>query len=57
VEPNNPPELAKAILKLANDKELNRTLGENGFKFLQTMPTWQDLADDIYNEYLDIWNK
>jgi glycosyltransferase involved in cell wall biosynthesis len=57
VEPEQPNELAKAILKLANDPKLRQELGKNGFEFLKTMPTWQDLADDIYKEYIDIWQR
>jgi glycosyltransferase involved in cell wall biosynthesis len=57
VDPEEPNELANVILKLAHDPELRKKMGKNGYEFLKTMPTWQDLADDIYNQYLDIWEK
>ncbi len=57
VEPENPQELAKAILKLAGDKELRLRLGKNGSKFLESMPTWQNLAEDIYHEYVEMCKK
>lgn len=34
VEPENPQDIAQAILKLYNDEELRRTLGQNGRKYV-----------------------
>ena len=55
VASESPLELANAILELAGDPELRNKLGENGKRFLESMPTWEDLADDIYKEYLSMY--
>jgi len=35
VEPENPQEIAEAVIKLYNDKELRNTLGKNGRKYVK----------------------
>jgi glycosyltransferase involved in cell wall biosynthesis len=47
--------LAREIVRLADDKELRTRLGYNGKKWLGTLPSWQDIGDDIYGVYEEIW--
>ena len=54
VPPEDPKAFAKAVLKLVNDKKLRRKLGKNGKKFVDTIPSWYDLANEFYDEYLNI---
>ena len=48
--------LAKEIIRLVDDKKLQKTMGENGKRFLESLSTWEELAEDVYQEYLKIWN-
>jgi glycosyltransferase involved in cell wall biosynthesis len=54
VPKEDPKAMAKAILKLAGDKKLQQKFGKAGFKFLKSMPSWDQLAEDIYLEYIKI---
>ncbi len=49
----NSKALAEAIIKLAEDPSLRDKLGREGHKFLEGFPTWEQLAEDIYNIYID----
>lgn len=51
VPPQNPYALAKAMIKLLNDKELNRKLGKQG---KETLKTWDEIALTITNLYREI---
>ncbi len=44
VEPENPKELAKAIIKLLKDERLRRELGENGRKYVTKNHSWEAVA-------------
>jgi glycosyltransferase involved in cell wall biosynthesis len=55
IEPEDPKVMADAILKLVNDVELQKKLSKNGKKFLETLPTWEDQCEEIYQDYLRIW--
>lgn len=55
--PKEPEPFAEAILKLAHDGKLRKKLGKGGKKFLEKLPTWDDLAGEIYDEYEDIWKR
>ena len=55
--PKNPEEFANAILRLSRDPKLREKLGRNGKKFLDKLPTWDDLARDIHEIYEDIWSR
>jgi len=56
IEPGNPEVLAENIIRLADDKKLQKRLGKNGKKLLTTFPSWENLADEIYDVYLKIFN-
>ena len=51
-EPNNPKQLAKAILKLKNDKELLEKLGENNYKYTMKYHT-ESYAMDMLIKKID----
>jgi glycosyltransferase involved in cell wall biosynthesis len=55
--PQDPEEFAKAILRLSKDPNLREKLGNNGRKFLDRLPTWDNLSDEIYSVYTDIWSR
>ncbi|MFO8050916.1 MAG: glycosyltransferase family 4 protein [Thermoplasmatota archaeon] len=55
--PREPEPFAEAILKLAHDGKLRKKLGKAGKRFLEKLPTWDDLADEIYEVYRDIWDR
>lgn len=56
--PTKRPDLfADAVLELANDPDLREKLGKGGKKFLDSLPTWDDLAEEIYGEYREIWSR
>lgn len=55
--PKDPEEFAKAVLRLSRDPKLREKLGRNGKKFLDRLPTWDDLAEDILEEYMNIWSE
>lgn len=57
LKPKDHKAFAEAILRLAKDPKMRQKLGEGGKKFLDRLPTWQDLADDIYKEYMKCWKK
>ena len=47
VEPENPEELAKAIIKLLKDEGLRRELGENGRKYVAKNHSWESVARKV----------
>jgi len=47
VEPENPKELAKAIIKLLKDERLRRELGENGRKYVTKNHSWGAVARKV----------
>ncbi|MEA3558219.1 MAG: glycosyltransferase family 4 protein [Candidatus Thermoplasmatota archaeon] len=55
--PKEPELFAEAILKLSHDAKLRKKLGKGGKRFLDRLPTWDDLAEDIYKVYSDIWER
>jgi len=55
--PKEPEKFAEAILRLAGDPKLREKLGRSGKKFLDRLPTWNDLAEDILEIYQDIWTR
>jgi glycosyltransferase involved in cell wall biosynthesis len=55
--PRDPEAFAEAILRSARDPKLREKLGRNGRKFLDRLPTWEDLANDIFEVYSDIWSR
>jgi len=57
VPPKDPERFAEAVLELAGDPKRRKRLGMEGKRFLDRLPTWDDLAEDIYSEYVDIWRK
>ena len=53
VDPENPMELAKGIMRLINDENLRKNLGENGYNFVIN-----ECNSDVMGEkYLAIYNK
>lgn len=52
VEPKNPRQLAGAIIKLANDKDLRRKMGRDGRRRAKTKYDW----DTVVEEYLEIYD-
>lgn len=57
VPPKDPNALAEAILDLSRRPDLRRRYGDEGRAFLNSLPTWDDLANEIYLEYSKIWKK
>ncbi|MFW3146876.1 MAG: glycosyltransferase family 4 protein [Thermoplasmatota archaeon] len=55
--PKDPKAFAEAIIRLSGDPVLRKKLGRGGKKFLDRLPTWDDLAEDIYEAYNDIWSR
>ncbi|MBN1538726.1 MAG: glycosyltransferase family 4 protein [Candidatus Thermoplasmatota archaeon] len=55
--PREPKAFAEAILRLSGDQGLREKLGKNGRRFLEKLPTWDDLASDILKVYRDIWKR
>ena len=55
--PKDPQRFAEDILRLSKDPKLREKLGRNGKKFLDRLPTWDDLAKDINDVYQDIWSR
>lgn len=53
VQPENPADLAKAVLKLANDPHLRRSLGANGHRYILQNFTRQQMA----SAYLQVLNR
>jgi glycosyltransferase involved in cell wall biosynthesis len=54
VEPENPEAFAKAVLKLVENPKLRKKVGKGGKKYLEKIPDWEDLAEDIYREYQEL---
>jgi glycosyltransferase involved in cell wall biosynthesis len=52
-----PDQFAEAILELAHDPGLREKLGRGGREFLESLPTWDDLAEEILEEYRQIWSR
>ena len=57
IDVDDPQALAREIIRLADNPQLRRELGRNGKKWLATLPTWDDIAEDIYRVYLDLWTE
>ena len=55
VEPENPRELADAVLRLAPDPELCRTLGQNGFCFVREHYDRQRIAAEFEQDLLNLF--
>ncbi|MEH7385237.1 glycosyltransferase family 4 protein [Bacillus sp. JJ1521] len=56
VEPNQPNELAQAIITLLNNPQLRQTLGEEGAREVSTL-TWENIANEtrsLYSRLLDM---
>ncbi|MGO4890452.1 glycosyltransferase family 4 protein [Anaerobacillus sp. MEB173] len=51
VEPNQPKELAKAILKLLNEPALRQTLGQQGAQEVRKF-SWKQVANETHQLYL-----
>jgi len=47
VEPNNPEELANAVIRLLKDNELASELGEKSREFMETYPHWDDASKEF----------
>jgi len=56
VAPEDHEAFAKAVIKLIENPKLRRKVGKNGKKFLDKIPSWEDLAEDIYAEYVKLSN-
>jgi glycosyltransferase involved in cell wall biosynthesis len=54
VEPANPEAFAAAVIKLIEKPKLRKKVGLNGKKFLKKIPSWEDLAEEIYAEYVKL---
>lgn len=50
------PLLANAIQLLIGDPELNRALGENGYRKLMENYTWDRVTDRVLDAYRDVLN-
>lgn len=57
VEPGKPEDFAAAIIELAQNSKLRDKLGKRGFDDLKKYPGWDELADDMYQLYIDIYNE
>jgi glycosyltransferase involved in cell wall biosynthesis len=58
VEVDNPKSIARAVLKIFNDNDFRKKLGENAFKDIRQNMTLQKMVDktlDIYNEAIKIY--
>lgn len=51
IPPNDSDQLAEAIIKLANDKEMMKTMGENGRQFVQKNFAWSQSLDMMFELY------
>ncbi len=58
VEPENPEELAKAVIKLLKDKELRESMGKNGREYVVKNHSWEaigrkvaDVCENLIGEY------
>lgn len=57
VEPENPRELASAILKLLNDEKIRTKYGLAGYKMIQDVCNSKKMAEDTLKVYEDIVNR
>jgi glycosyltransferase involved in cell wall biosynthesis len=55
IEPENHEELANAVLKLSHDRELLKTMGENGKRYVESNYSREVLAEKYLNTLLDIY--
>jgi len=55
VPPENPKAFAKAVMRLVDDKKLQKKLGENGKEYVDNIPSWYDLSEELYGEYIKLW--
>ena len=46
-------EFAEKLTKLINDAELRKTLGENGYNFVNTELSWKAKFEKVYKRFLD----
>lgn len=53
VNPQDPEDLASAIKRLLEDKQLAKKLGEAGRKYIEKQPTLKDWANKLINLYED----
>lgn len=54
IKENSPDELAKAVLKLAQNKSIREKLGTNGQQFVESLPQCQELHMKILDLYKQI---
>ena len=47
VEPENPEELAKAIIKLLKDEKLREEMGRNGREYVVKNHSWEAVARNV----------
>lgn len=57
VEPDNPDELANAIISLLKSDSLSKSMGEAGYNHAVNLFTWQHISDQLWDFYTDILNK
>jgi glycosyltransferase involved in cell wall biosynthesis len=50
VEPENPQALAEAVIKIADNPELAKELGENGRRFVEERFSWSRIVGDWLEE-------
>jgi len=55
VQPGNPNELADAVLKLMNDKELAKNLGKNGRDHVYNNLTYNKIGKHMLNVFLSVF--
>jgi glycosyltransferase involved in cell wall biosynthesis len=58
VPPKNPEALASAIIKLLNDEDLAKKMGNNGRKLVEEKYTWKKTAEGtekVYREVTEVW--
>lgn len=54
IEPNNSIELAKAIIRLLDDKVKRKTLGKNAYEFAMNELSWEKVADETIKIYQEL---
>jgi L-malate glycosyltransferase len=57
VEKENPSQLADAFIKLLEDPELRRKMGQNGVEHVKENYNWLDNANGMLNLYEETLNK
>jgi len=57
VPPRDPKALADAILMLSGRPDLRERFGKEGKRFLDKLPSWSDLADEVHGIYRGIWDR